>query len=107
MGDTFYPDNLRIKQPFSGLDTGSNGNKGELDSMSLTYNSFFSANNMPVLNEERRLKTRALPRGTLNKSINSFNDSIGTFNKSPPGVLSKERKNYKTGPLNNEASRDS
>lgn len=86
MGDTFYPDNLRMKQPFSGLDTGSNGNKGDLDSLSLTYNSFFSPNNMPVLSEERRLKTRALPRRTLNKSINYFNDSIGTFNKSPPGV---------------------
>ena len=66
MGDTFYPDNLRLKQPLSGLDTGS---KGDLDSLSLTYTSFFSPNNMPVQSEERRLKTRVLPiRTTLNKS---------------------------------------
>jgi hypothetical protein len=62
MGDTFYPDNLRMKQPLTGLEIGSNGNKGDLDSLSLTYTSFFSPNNMPVMSEERKLKTRALPR---------------------------------------------
>jgi hypothetical protein len=69
MGDTFYPDNLRMKQPLTGLETGSNGNKGDLDSLSLTYTSFFSPNNMPVMSEERRLKTRALPRKAINRSI--------------------------------------
>lgn len=69
MGDTFYPDNLRMKQPLNGLETGSNGNKADLDSLSLTYTSFFSPNKMPVLSEERRLKTRALPRRALNRSI--------------------------------------
>ena len=63
MGDTFYPDNLRLKQPFSGLDTVSIGNKGEIDTLSLTYTSFFSP--MPVMSpvaEERRLKTRVQPK---------------------------------------------
>jgi hypothetical protein len=39
MGDTFFPDSLRMKQPFSNLDK-----KDEGEALSLTYSSFFSPN---------------------------------------------------------------
>jgi hypothetical protein len=67
MGDTFYPDNLRMKQPLlSGLDTKRNVLKGELDSLSFTYTSFLSP--APVMSpstDDRRIKTRVLPKRSI------------------------------------------
>lgn len=77
MGDTFFPDNLMLKHPFSGLDSmnTSNGPRGDLDAFSLTYTSYWppAAPIISPATQDRKLKTRVLPKRILPENLEDHN----------------------------------